>query len=279
MRMLDRAEPAVQILSLSKSYQTLGSYFGNQSARVQAVSDISLKIRQGEAYGLVGESGSGKSTLARLILGLEKPTAGYISVMGKRIDRYGRKELRKFRKDVQIIYQDAYGALDPMMTIRRSIEEPLSNLTLLDKKARQTRIIRIFDDVELPLRLLDAYPHQLSGGERQRACIARAIVSNPRVVVCDEPVSSLDKSIQSQIVNLLKDLQVKHDLTYLFISHDIAVINQLCGQVAVMFQGQIVESGSRDEVIFNPKHPYTKSLMQAAEYFMEKLPPQLGRPE
>jgi len=266
-------ETAIDIVGVSKRYRSVGGYFGGRSIQVQALRDVTLRIGKGEVFGLVGESGSGKSTLARLIVGLEKPSAGHISVMGKQLNHCSAKERRELRKEIQIVFQDAYGALDPLMTIGRSVEEPLINLTTLDKRARQDRIRRVFNDVELPDRMLGAYPHQLSGGERQRACIARAIISNPRVVVCDEPVSSLDKSIQMQIVNLFMELKNKHELTYIFISHDMAVVNQLCSRVAVMYQGHVVELGDRDTVLFNPEHPYTQSLMRSAEYFMAKLPP------
>lgn len=264
------ADSAVIIDKVSKAYHMLGSYFGRKSAHVHAVRDVSLSIPHGSVFGLVGESGSGKSTLARLLVALEMPSAGSVTVLGKRLDHCGRRELRELRSDIQIIYQDPYSALDPLMTVGRSVEEPLLNLTSLNESDRREKLLRVFDDVELPHRLMNAYPHQLSGGERQRACIARALILRPRIVVCDEPVSSLDKSIQAQIVRLFKELQRKHDLTYFFITHDLAIVNNLCDRVAVMYQGRIVEQGNAEDIIFRAQHTYTRSLIGAARFFTLK---------
>lgn len=264
--------PAVRLDGVHKRYRTIGRYFGRQRTEVHAVQDVSLSIGAGQSFGLVGESGSGKSTLARMIMGLEKPSSGTIEVDGMRLPVRGERERLALCRSVQIVFQDPYAALDPMMTIGASIEEPLINLTTMERSARKDAVMALLHDVGLPERLYDAYPFQLSGGERQRVCIARALAPKPRIVICDEPVSSLDKSIQAQILDLFLTLQRKHGLTYLFISHDLAVINRVCDEVAVMYRGRLVERGSRSQVLFEPQHAYTRSLVEAARYFLDGVP-------
>ncbi len=260
---------AIEIASVSKIYQTLGGYFGGHRTLVPAVNDVSLGIRSGEVFGLVGESGSGKSTLARLIVGLERPSSGHVSVAGVRLDGLRARELRELRRHIQIVFQDPYTSLDPLMTVGASLEEPLQNFAAFTSGERAKEVDRLIDDVGLPSRAAQAYPHQLSGGERQRACIARALALNPKILVCDEPVSSLDKSIQAQMINLFRDLKERYGLTYLFISHDLSVVNHLCDQVAVMLKGRIVEQGEREDILFRPAHPYTQALMASAVYFID----------
>lgn len=265
-------EVIVRLSGVSKRYRTVGRFFGSNRAEVRAVSEVSLEIRAGQAFGLVGESGSGKSTLARMMLGLEAPSAGYIEIDGIRLPARSRREIMALRRRIQIVFQDPYGALDPMMTVGSSIEEPLVNLTAMDRAARRRVAMTLLEDVGLPERMYDAYPHQLSGGERQRVCIARALAPGPGILVCDESVSALDKSIQAQVLSLLERLRHKHGLTCVFISHDLAVINRLCDEVAVMYHGSLVERGSRERVLFEPQHAYTRALVEAATYFLDGIP-------
>lgn len=264
--------PIIRIEGVNKRYRTVGRYLGGGRTEVHAVRDVSLNIAAGQAFGLMGESGSGKSTLARMVMGLETPSGGFIEVDGTRLPARGRNNVSVLRKTIQIVFQDPYVALDPMMTIGASIEEPLINLTPMSAAERREAVLGALQDVDLPERMYDAHPFQLSGGERQRVCIARALVSRPRIVVCDEPVSSLDKSVQAQIIDLLRSLQRKYGLTYLFISHDLSVINRLCSEIAVMYRGCIVEQGSCEQVLFHPRHGYTGSLVEAARYFQEAIP-------
>jgi oligopeptide/dipeptide ABC transporter ATP-binding protein len=262
-------EPLLELRGVSKTYRTLGRGWRAEKHRVQAVRDVSLHVRPGEVYGLVGESGSGKSTLMRLVLALERPDAGRVIVSGTDLSELHPQALRLKRRDVQIVFQDPYSALNPLMTVARAISEPLENFDIGTQAERQDQVVNLLRDVGLPLRLLHAHPHQLSGGERQRVCIARALALRPKLLVCDEPVSALDKSIQAQILNVLRDLQQRHGLTYLFISHDLAVVNYLCTRVAVMLRGQVVEEGERLQVLHYSTHPYTRSLLAAAAFFAD----------
>ncbi|SCY03524.1 peptide/nickel transport system ATP-binding protein [Nitrosospira sp. Nl5] len=253
--------------NVSKSYRTVGKWQYGHHHEVLAVRNVSLCVQYGEIYGLIGESGSGKSTLARLIVALEQPTSGSVLIDGVNIAEMKPIAVRSMRREMQIVFQDPYSALDPSQTVEAAIEEPLLNLTADSKARRMQRILELLHEVGLPERLARAYPHQLSGGERQRVCIARALAPHPRLLVCDEPVSALDKSIQAQILNLLRDLQRDQGLAYLFISHDLAVINHLCTRVAVMLRGRIVEEGDRLQVLLHGAHPYTRCLIEAAAYF------------
>ncbi|MDC4226582.1 MAG: ATP-binding cassette domain-containing protein [Candidatus Manganitrophus sp.] len=265
-------EPVLAVEEVTKVYHSLGTLFGRGGSRVAAVQGVSLRIASGEAVGLVGESGSGKSTLIRMILALERPTSGAISLSGSDTHRLRGPALRTLRRDVQPVFQNPYTALNPMRTIGESVEEPLLNFTSMSQTERADRVRQLLQEVGLPERMIDAYPYALSGGERQRACIARALALRPKLLICDEPVSSLDKSIQAQILNLFRRLRREHGLTLLFISHDLAVVNYLCDQVAVMLRGKIVEVGRREEVLFNPAHPYTRSLLASASFFLEGIP-------
>lgn len=262
----------VVLENVSKSYQTAG-YWRKTKPRVMAVRDVSLNVQRGEILGLMGESGSGKSTLARLIAALEKPSRGKIAIDGSDLEKMKSSAIRNLRREMQIIFQDPCGALDPLQTVNEAIEEPLLNFTSHSKLQRRERIVELLRDVGLPERLAEAYPHQLSGGECQRVCIARALASRPKLLICDEPVSALDKSIQAQILNLLQNLQRRQSLTYLFISHDLAVMNHLCTRIAVMLGGRIIEEGSRLQILLHNAHPYTRSLVTAATYFSGDGPP------
>jgi oligopeptide/dipeptide ABC transporter ATP-binding protein len=266
------APDLVVLKNISKSYQTAG-YLRGKKPRVMAVQDVTLSVRRGEILGLMGESGSGKSTLARLVAALEKPSRGKISIDGLDLEKMKSSAIRNLRREMQIIFQDPCGALDPLQTVKEAIEEPLLNFTSHSKIERSERVVELLRDVGLPGRLAEAYPHQLSGGECQRVCIARALASRPKLLICDEPVSALDKSIQAQILNLLQNLQRRQSLTYLFISHDLAVMNHLCTRIAVMLGGRIIEEGSRLQILLHNAHPYTRSLVAAATYFSGDGPP------
>ncbi|MBX3040801.1 MAG: dipeptide ABC transporter ATP-binding protein [Bdellovibrionaceae bacterium] len=231
--------------------------------QVKAVDDVSLEIRKGETLGLVGESGCGKSTLGRTLIRLYEPTAGEIALNGKDFRRLSGGELRKSRRNIQMIFQDPYAALDPRMTVGQILMQPFEIHGLLKPAERIAKARELLELVGLKASHVNRYPHEFSGGQRQRICIARAIALEPELIVCDEPVSALDVSIQAQILNLLKDLQEKLKLTYLFISHDLSVIEYFCDRVAVMYLGKIVELAPKDELFANPKHPYTQALIQA----------------
>ncbi|OYZ20705.1 MAG: peptide ABC transporter ATP-binding protein [Bdellovibrio sp. 28-41-41] len=231
--------------------------------QVKAVDDVTLEVRQGETLGLVGESGCGKSTFGRTLIRLYEPTAGQIEFEGKDFLKVSGRSLRNLRKDIQMIFQDPYASLDPRMTVGQIIQQPFDIHGVGKSNERETKVKELLELVGLKASHINRYPHEFSGGQRQRICIARAIALNPKVIICDEPVSALDVSIQAQILNLLKDLQEKLGLTYVFISHDLSVIEYFCDRVAVMYLGKIVELGTRDEMFADPKHPYTQALLSA----------------
>jgi oligopeptide transport system ATP-binding protein len=230
---------------------------------VKAVDDVSLTIRKGETLGLVGESGCGKSTLGRTLIRLYEPTSGQIEFGGKNFLKLSGSKLRASRKNLQMIFQDPYASLDPRMTVGQIIAQPFQLHRTLGPKEADLRVKQLLELVGLQSYHINRYPHEFSGGQRQRICIARAIALNPELIICDEPVSALDVSIQAQILNLLKDLQERLSLTYLFISHDLSVIEHVCDRVAVMYLGKIVELASRDDLFRNPQHPYTRALLAA----------------
>ena len=232
--------------------------------RVHAVSDVDLTIRTGETLALVGESGCGKSTLGRTLIGLIPPTAGTVTFEGTELTGLSPRELAPYRRQMQLIFQDPYASLDPRMTVRDIVAEPLVTYGVCPDKAGTTQRVReLLDAVGIPEEFLYRYPHQFSGGQRQRIGIARAIALRPKLIVCDEPVSALDVSVQSQILNLLKDLQERFGLTYLFISHDLSVVRFMADRVAVMFLGKLCELGSGADVYARPLHPYTRFLLDA----------------
>jgi len=230
---------------------------------VKAVDDITLEVRKGETIGLVGESGCGKSTFGRTLIRLYEPTAGEIEFEGQNFLKVGGRSLRNLRKDIQMIFQDPYASLDPRMTVGQIIRQPFEIHNVGSSADREKRVKELLELVGLKASHVNRYPHEFSGGQRQRICIARAIALNPKLIICDEPVSALDVSIQAQILNLLKDLQEQLGLTYVFISHDLSVIEYFCDRVAVMYLGKIVEIGTRDEMFNSPKHPYTQALLSA----------------
>ncbi|MBC7371058.1 MAG: ABC transporter ATP-binding protein, partial [Bdellovibrionaceae bacterium] len=227
--------------------------------QVKAVDDVTLSVRRGETLGLVGESGCGKSTLGRTLIRLYEPTEGTIQLNGENFLELSGSELRKKRKNIQMIFQDPYAALDPRMTVGQIIGQPFDIHKTKTSREAEVRVKELLELVGLKATHINRYPHEFSGGQRQRICIARAIALDPELIICDEPVSALDVSIQAQILNLLKDLQDRLKLTYVFISHDLSVIEHICDRVAVMYLGKIVEVATRDELFANPQHPYTQA--------------------
>jgi ABC-type oligopeptide transport system ATPase subunit len=231
--------------------------------QVKAVDGVSFEVAEGETLGLVGESGSGKSTTGYCILQLLKPTSGSIKFMGKELTTIPREELRKMRREMQIVFQDPYASLDPRMTVGGIVAEPLEVHGIGTRKSRTETVRRLLDIVGFNPNFTNRYPHEFSGGQRQRIGIARALALNPKLIVCDEPVSALDVSIQAQILNLLKDLQRDFGLTYLFISHDLAVVRTMSDRIAVMNQGKLVEIGTAHQIFTAPEDEYTKALFAA----------------
>lgn len=242
----------------------LKKHFPTRRGLLHAVDDIDFFIKKGETLGLVGESGCGKSTTGRLLLRLIEPTEGQINFDGQDIMQLSKKQMREFRKKMQIVFQDPYASLDSRFNVYESIEEPLRIHNIYqDSKAMEKRVFELMETVGLAPRIINSYPHELDGGRRQRVGIARALALNPQLIVLDEPVSALDVSIQAQILNLLQTLQRQMGLTYLFISHNLSVVKHISDRVAVMYLGKIVELADTDELFNNPLHPYTKALLSA----------------
>jgi len=244
--------------------RNLKKYFQTRTGDLHAVDDVNLKIEKGQTLGVVGESGCGKSTLGRVILRLLSHTAGEVYFEGKNILEYSPQEMKKMRKKMQIIFQDPYMSLDPRMTASETIEEPLLVAGGKMSKAERTeKVMKLMDTVGLARRFVNSYPHELDGGRRQRIGIARALALDPMFIVCDEPVSALDVSIQAQILNLMMDLQEEMGLSYMFITHDLSVVKHISNQIAVMYLGQCIELASTEELFANPMHPYTCALLSA----------------
>lgn len=232
---------------------------------MQALRGVSFELPAGQSLGVVGESGSGKSTLARLIMALDQPTEGTVELLGRNLHQLPEKALRAARRDFQMVFQDPYGSLDPRMTVERIISEPLTTLSVRPGRAAQRQLVlAVLDQVGLRAQDADKYPHEFSGGQRQRIAIARALITRPKLIVADEPVSALDVSVQAQVLNLMQDLQRELGLSYLFISHDLAVVQHVCDQVIVLYQGEIVERGTPQKLFSVPEHPYTQALVKAA---------------
>jgi oligopeptide transport system ATP-binding protein len=240
-----------------------GALIERTVGHVKAVDGVSFDIAEGETLGLVGESGSGKSTTGYCILQLLKPTGGKVQFMGKELTEIGREDLRRMRREMQIVFQDPYSSLDPRMTVGGIVAEPLEVHGIGTRSSRRETVRRLLDIVGFNPNFTNRYPHEFSGGQRQRIGIARALALNPKLIVCDEPVSALDVSIQAQILNLLKDLQRDFSLTYLFISHDLAVVRAMSDRIAVMNQGKLVEIGTAEQIYNDPKDDYTKALFTA----------------
>ena len=258
----------------------LKKYFTTPKGTLHAVDDVNFSIRTGETLGVVGESGCGKSTMGRAILRLHEPTSGKVYFEGKDILGCNKKQLKDLRKDMQIIFQDPFASLNPRMTVSEAIIEPLlvQGIYKASERAAITqRVEKIMNLVGLAKRLVNTYPHELDGGRRQRIGIARALAVNPKFIVCDEPVSALDVSIQAQILNLMQDLQEELNLTYMFITHDLSVVRHFSNDIVVMYLGQMVESAPAKALFKNPMHPYTKALLSAIpvpdpDFKMERIP-------
>ncbi|MBN1545773.1 MAG: ATP-binding cassette domain-containing protein [Syntrophaceae bacterium] len=262
--MKGNTEILIETRGLKKYFEARGLQFWKKSGQIRAVDDVSITIRKGETLGLVGESGCGKSTLSRLIMGLEKPTAGEICFEGENTAAYTHETWREFRNKVQIIFQDPYASLNPRRTAGKTVGEPFYiRRKGLTKKEIDSHILNLLKSVGLGPEHQDRYPHEFSGGQRQRIGIARAISVKPSLIIADEPVSALDVSVQAQILNLLKDLQDELHLTYLFVSHNLAVVRHMSDRVAVMYLGRIVEMGNNEEIFQEPRHPYTRLLLSA----------------
>lgn len=258
------SEVLLKIENLVKHFPITGGILGRQVASVKSVSDVSFEIKKGETLGLVGESGCGKSTLAKCIVRLENPTSGRIHFRNQDITHIQGEELRKIRRKIQMIFQDPFSSLNPRMTIGSILEEPLIIHNIFSSaKDRKDRIHQLCELVGIRKDSLNRYPHEFSGGQRQRVGIARALAVEPELILCDEPVSALDVSIQAQVINLLMELQQKLGITYIFIAHDLKVVEHVSTRVAVMYLGKIVEMAEADELYLNPQHPYTKALMSA----------------
>lgn len=257
------SEPLIQVKNLTKIFE-VGKGFLNKGKSLRAVNNVSFDVREGETLCLVGESGCGKSTLGRSILQLIKPTSGQVLYNGVDLAPLSEKEMRSYRKELQIIFQDPYASLNPRMTVREILGAPLDVFKETASRAeRENRILETSKVVGIQSDWLDKYPHEFSGGQRQRVVIARALMLNPKFVVCDEPVSALDVSIRSQVLNLMKDIQSDYGFSYLFISHDLSVVNYIGDRIAVMYLGELVELADKKELFNNPRHPYTQALLSA----------------
>lgn len=255
--------PLLEVRELVKIYPVEKDLLGRPTRTLKAVDHVSFSLARQETLGIVGESGCGKSTLGRTIVQLEKPTSGKIFFESKDLSVYNREQLRQLRRRVQIIFQDPYASLNPRMTIRELIEDPLNAYGIGTKEERRARVLEMMALVGLDEEYLNRYPHEFSGGQRQRIVIARALILKPDFVICDEPVSALDVSVRSQVLNLLKNLQKELGLTMIFISHDLSVIKYMCGRIAVMYLGHIVEMADKNVLYDAPTHPYTKALLSA----------------
>lgn len=257
-------EPILQVEHLKVYFPVKKTRINEKQRYVHACDDISFEVYRGETFGIVGESGCGKTTTGKAIVKINKPTAGTIRYKGK--DIFGKMhhaESQELRKKLQIIFQDPFSSLNPRYTVERIIAEPLNIHKIGDRKSRHERVLELMNDVEMRVEQLTKFPHEFSGGQRQRIGIARALALNPEVIVCDEPVSALDVAIQAQVLNLMCDLQEKHKLTYIFISHNLSVVKHICDRIAVMYLGQFVELADQEELFANPLHPYTKGLLAA----------------
>ena len=257
-------QPILQVRNLVKHFQIGGGLFGGGAGIVKAVDGVSFEIHRGETLGLVGESGCGKTTTGRCILRLEPPTSGEVVFEGRDMSKLSDTEMRGLRRRIQVIFQDPYSSLNPRMTVGQIISEPLGVHGIVpDRAARAARVQDLLRHAGLLPAMARRYPHELSGGQRQRVGIARALAMEPSLIICDEPVSALDVSIQAQIINLLEELQAEFGLTYLFVAHDLSVVRHISDRVAVMYLGKIVEITDRKSLYENPQHPYTKALLSA----------------
>ncbi|MBR4880164.1 MAG: dipeptide ABC transporter ATP-binding protein [Clostridia bacterium] len=253
----------LRVNDLKTHYRISKGFSLKDKGAIKAVDGVSFFVNEGETFGLVGESGCGKTTLGKAILGLVPTTAGNVEFMGKNITGMSRDEMREVRRNLQVIFQDPYGCLDPRKTVEQIIAEPMVVHKIGNKKERHDRVRELMDVVGLSPAHIYRYPHEFSGGQRQRIGIARALILNPKLIICDEPVSALDVSIQSQVLNLLNDLQDKYGLTYIFIAHGLPVVKYISNRIGVMYLGKMVEMSESEELYAKPLHPYTQALMSA----------------
>ena len=255
--------PLLQVEHLVRHYLLPREKLFAPQPMVQALNGVSFTIEAGRSLGVVGESGSGKSTLARLVMALDRPTSGSVKLLGRDLHQLPREELRQARRDIQMVFQDPYGSLDPRRRIERIVTEPLQAQGDTTRGEQHRRAAQVLESVGLRVNDLGKYPHEFSGGQRQRIAIARALITRPRLIVADEPVSALDVSVQAQVLNLMQDLQTQFGITYMLISHDLAVVQHLCEDVAVLWQGRIVEQGPPQRLFRAAEHPYTRALIEA----------------
>ena len=259
----NKTDYILQVSKLKKYFPIEKDFFGRPTKYLKAVQKVSFNLKRGTTIGVVGESGCGKTTLGRTILKLYEPTAGQIIFNGQNITKMSKKEMSKLRTEIQLIFQDPYSSLPPRMTIGNIISEAVRVHKIVPAEEINDYVLDIMKKCGLQPHYYDRYPHEFSGGQRQRICIARALAVKPQLVVCDEPVSALDVSIQAQIINLLKELQIKDNLTYIFISHDLSVVKYITDEILVMYLGNVMEYGETDSIFDNPLHPYTQALFSA----------------
>ncbi|MFK9092494.1 ABC transporter ATP-binding protein [Bacillus salipaludis] len=257
-------EYILEVENLKKHFPIKKGVFAKQVGAVKAVDGVSFHVRKGETLGVVGESGCGKSTLARLIIRLLEATDGQIKLDGQELTTLPKQDMRQKRRDIQMVLQDPYASLNPRWTVERTLLEPMRVYDIGSKKERKEKVLELLNKVGLDPSYAKRHPHEFSGGQRQRIGIARALVLNPKLIIADEPVSALDISVQAQVINLMQDLQDQFNLTYMFITHDLSVVEHISDRVAVMYLGKIVELSSKEQLFANPLHPYTRALMSAA---------------
>jgi peptide/nickel transport system ATP-binding protein len=255
--------PLLRVHEVVRDYTLPRESLFGAPPRVRALDGINLTVHSGKSLGVVGESGSGKSTLARIVMALDAPTSGTVEMLGRNLHQLPTAELRDARRDFQMVFQDPYGSLDPRQTVARIVAEPLAAQRATSRAQQRERAGEALASVGLRSTDLDKYPHEFSGGQRQRIAIARALITRPRLIVADEPVSALDVSVQAQVLNLMQDLQQSFGVTYMLISHDLAVVNHLCDEVAVIHKGKIVEQGPPEKLFHAAEHPYTQALLAA----------------
>ncbi|WP_418122613.1 ATP-binding cassette domain-containing protein [Variovorax sp. 160MFSha2.1] len=257
------SSPLLRVTDLVRHYALPREKLFGPPPTVKALNGVSFEVQAGQSVGIVGESGSGKSTIARLVMALDTPTSGTVSLEGRNLHALSKEELRVARRDFQMVFQDPYGSLDPRQTVARIVAEPLEALAATTRAEQRERAAETLAAVGLRATDLDKYPHEFSGGQRQRIAIARALITRPKLIVADEPVSALDVSVQAQVLNLMQDLQQQFGISYLLISHDLAVVNHLCDNVCVVFKGRIVEQGAPAELFQHAQHEYTRTLLDA----------------
>ena len=263
---MNNEQNILEVQNLRKCFPIKKTFTGKVTQELIAVDDVSFELKAGETLGIVGESGCGKTTLGRAILKLHQPTSGRIIFEGEDITDYNSAQMREIRKKMQIIFQDPYSSLPPRSTVGGILSEPVMVHNIVPKNEVKDYVLDLMDKCGLRDYYYERYPHEFSGGQRQRICIARALSVNPKLVICDEPVSALDVSIQAQIINLLKKLQQDMNLTYVFISHDLSVVKFISDKIGVMYLGSMVEFGTKEDIFSNPLHPYTKALFSAIPY-------------